>query len=191
MRRAGRIARVLLAAAACAALPAGALTFVIGGSFPSQIYLRIGATGATTSVVSFPVTAANAGAGVIDGTVVGSAGAASGETANFPACPANHVRIVARARSFFANWRTATLTVDSTGAITAGPSSIPFTKFDWTSDDVADMPAGAFNGAAGQVLVSFLNSREVGACHRFRFLNDTIYPPGTYTGTVTYNLSMP
>jgi len=188
------IARALRAATLAAALlgagPAPALTFVIGNGFP-QVYLRIGATGATLSTVTFPVTAANAGTGVLDGIVPGSGGAASAETTNFPACPANHVRIVARARWFLSNWLTATLSVDSSAALTAGANSIPFTKITWTSDDASDLPAGGFTGGAAQVLDTFRNSREVGACHRFQFLNDTIYPPGTYVGSVTYTLSMP
>lgn len=172
------------------ALPAPALTFNIGNG-TAQIYLRVGRTGGTTSIVTFPVTSANAGTGTITGTAPANAGAFSFATGNFPACAANYVRIVARARAPVSNTRTATLSVNSSGTLSAGANTIPFTKFDWLSDDVADLPAGAFLGIAGQALKSFQNSREVGACHLFRFLNDTVYPPGNYTGTVTYNLAMP
>lgn len=167
-----------------------ALTFNIANG-AAQIYLRIGQTGGTVNVVSFPVTPANAGTGVVAGTVTANAGAFNAQTANFPACAANNVRIVARARAPVSNTRTATLSVTSTVSLSAGANTIPFTKFDWVSDDVADLPGGAFLGVANQALKSFQNSREVGACHQFRFLNDTVYPPGTYSGTVTYNLAMP
>jgi hypothetical protein len=187
------------AAAVAAFLSAGmvigdtqALTFVIANGTP-QIYLRIGQTGGTTNVVSFAVTGANAGNGTgIAGTVAAAAGAASAtETPNFAVCPGNYVRIVARARSTAGSPRTASLTVNSTGGITSGGNTIPFTQFDWVSDDAADLPAGAFTGGASQPLASFVTSREVGACHQFRYLNTQVYPSGTYTGNVIYNLQMP
>lgn len=192
MIRLDRLAVLSLASAAMflAEGPAHALTFVIG-NFPTQIYLRVGRTGATDSLVTFTVTPANAGSGPINGTAPANAGARSAaQTPNFPDCPANNVRIVARARANPANSRTATLSVSSTGTLSAGVPSIPLTKIDWLSDS-PEIPAGVFSGIAGQALTSFQNSREVGACLQFRFLNDTVYPPGTYTGSVTYNLSMP
>jgi len=192
MRAFPRVARALPAIVAliAAAPPSHALTFNIANG-GAQIYLRIGQTGGTVSIVTFPVTAANAGTGIVAGTAPAAAGAFSPQTGNFPACGANFVRIVARARAPVANTRTATLSVTSTGSLSAGANTIPFTKFSWISDDVADLPGGAFLGVANQALVSFQNSREVGACHRFQFLNDTVYAPGTYNGTVTYNLAMP
>ncbi len=177
---------------ACACLPAQALTFVIPNG-TAQIYLRIGQTGGTTNTVAFAVTGANAGTGTpIAGTVVAAAGAFSAaQTPNFPACAANNVRIVARARSTLAAPRTATLSVNSTGGLVSGANTIPFTQFDWTSDDATSLPAGAFAGVAAQPLVSFVTSREVGACHQFRYLNTQVYPAGTYTGTLVYTLNMP
>lgn len=169
---------------------AAALSFNIPNGAP-QAYLRVGATGATESTVSFAVTAANAGAGPIDGTVVASAGSFAAETSNFPACPANHVRIVARGRWWLSNLVTGTLTVNSSGGMNSGGNTIPFSKISWISDSASDIPSGSFSGAAAQVLDSFPNSQEIGACHRFRFANDTIYPPGTYVGTVTYTLALP
>jgi hypothetical protein len=171
---------------------ANALTFVIANGTP-QIYLRIGRTGGTASVVSFTVTGANGGNGTpIAGTVPANAGAASAaETPNFAVCPGNYVRIVARARSTAGTPRTATLTVNSTAGIVSGANTIPFTQFDWISDDAADLPAGTFTGAPSQPLTSFTTSREVGACHQFRFLNTQVYPAGTYAGNLIYNLQMP
>ena len=194
-----RLKTMIRAAASAAILTAAlssgevhALTFVIANGAP-QIYLRIGQTGGTDSVVNFAVTGANAGNGTaILGTVPANAGAASAaETPNFAVCPGNYVRIVARARSTVGAPRTASLTVNSTAGIVSGGNTIPFTQFDWISDDAADLPAGAFTGAPAQPLTTFITSREVGACHRFRYLNTQVYPSGTYTGNVIYNLQMP
>jgi hypothetical protein len=195
MRRPRLKIAVLVAAIAsmlAVAETAHALTFVIANG-TAQIYLRIGQTGGTVNVVSFAVTGANGGNGTaIAGTVVAAAGAASAaQTPNFAACPANYVRIVARARSTAAAPRTATLSVNSTASISGGGNTIPFTQFDWVSDDAADLPAGTFTGAPAQPLTSFTTSREVGACHQFRFLNTQVYPSGTYTGNLVYNLQMP
>lgn len=178
-----------LGAALCLPGPSQALTVVIANG-ADQIYLRVGRTTAAVSQVAFAVTGGIAGNGTpILGTVAVNAGAA--EPPNFPAaCPANHIRIVARARSAVANTRTASLRVNSSGGLVAGANTIPFTDFDWTSTDV-EIPAGAFSGSPTQLLYSFQNSREVSVCHRMRFLNASVYPSGTYTGTLTYNLQMP
>jgi hypothetical protein len=179
----------LLALLASAALPSGAVTVAIGGG-TQQLQLRVGATGGTISLVTFTVPAASAGNGTpIVGTTNAAAGSAQG--GSFPACAANNVRVWARARSLFANTRTATLQVDSSGTLTSGPNTIPFTDFDWITSSGPEIPSGAFSGSPTQVLMSFMNSREVGMCLQFRFLNNTVYPAGTYNGQLTYNLSMP
>lgn len=179
---------------------AEALTFLIANGAP-QIYLRIGQTGGTTPVVSINLAGSTGilGNGTpVLGTVAAAAGGFSGQTANFPACPANYVRIVARARSTAGVPRTATLQVNSSANLVhaASGNAIPFTQIGWISDDAADLPSGMFTGAAGQVLATLATSREIGACHRFQFLNTQVYPAsiggtGFYTGNVTYNLNMP
>jgi len=177
------------AALALVALPAGAVTVnIVNGS--QQLQLRVGATGGTISLVTFTVPAANAGNGTpIVGTTNAAAGSAQG--ASFPACPANNVRVWARARSPVANSRTATLQVNSSGNLTSGGNAIPFTDFDWITSSGPEIPSGNFSGSATQTLMSFQNSREVGMCLQFRFLNTTVYPSGTYNGQLTFNLNMP
>lgn len=172
-----------------AALPAGAVTVAIANGAP-QIQLRIGATGGTISMVTFTVPAATAGDGTpVIGTTNAAAGSAQG--ASFPACAANNVRVWARARGAPPNSRTATLQVNSSGAVTSGANAIPFTDFAWITSSGPEIPSGAFSGSAAQTLMSFMNSREVGMCLQFRFLNTTIYPAGTYNGQLTFNLNMP
>jgi hypothetical protein len=180
---------------------AHALTFVVGQALP-QIYLRIGQTGGTVTLVTMNLTGSESilGNGTpIYGTVPAAAGAANAETANFPACAANHVRIVARARSIdFLFPITATLQVNSSTALVHGPSgnTIPFTEIGWDSDEPSDFPSGAFTGGVQVLSPAIPSSRETGACHRFKFLNTQVYPSsaqgtGYYQGTVVYNLSSP
>lgn len=196
-----RIVAFLCACTGLAAAPAAALTFNIG-SGAAQIYLRIGATGATTSTVAFNLSGSESilGSGTaILGTVAASAGSASaGETPNFPACPANYVRIVARVRAPGGNPRTATLQVTSSAALlhAASGNTIPFTEFGWDSDDATDFPSGTFTGGTQVITPTIASSRETGACHRFKFLNSQVYPAsvggtGFYSGSVTYNLNAP
>jgi hypothetical protein len=185
MKRAASIGLALLA---CAAGAAQAVTIVIGNG-GARIQLRVGATGGTISTVTFAVPAANAGDGTpVLGTTNAAAGSAQG---GVPACAANNVKVYASARSGTSNTRTATLQVNSSGSLTSGGNAIPFTDFDWITSGGTEIPSGAFTGSTTQVLTSFMNSREVGVCLRFRFLNTTIYPPGTYNGQLTYNLQMP
>jgi hypothetical protein len=186
--RLGLLAAMLLVPA-LAAPGANAVTVVIGNG-GAQIQLRIGQTGGTISRVTFTVPAASAGNGTpIVGTTNAAAGSAQGGA--FPACPANNVRVWARARAPVANTRTATLQVNGSGTLVSGVNSIPFTDFDWITTNGPEIPSGAFSGSATQALMSFMNSREVGMCLQFRFLNNTVYPAGTYNGQLIYNLAMP
>lgn len=177
-------------ASSLASLPAGALTVAIGNAAP-EIALRVGAAGATISLVTFTVTAATAATG---NPIVGTTNAAAGsaQAPNFgAACGANNVRIWARARSTAALPRTATLTVNASGGLTSGANTIPFTNFDWITSGGGEIASGAFSGAASQNLLSFGTSQEISVCLQYRFLNATVYPAGTYNGQLTYNLLMP
>lgn len=174
--------------AALASSPAAALTIVIADAAP-EIALRVGAPGGTISLVTFNVTAATAATGT---PILGTTNATAGSVqAGFAACAADNVRIWARARSTAATPRTATLSLNSSGGLTSGADSIPFTNFDWITSGGAEIPSGGFTGAASQTLLTFGTSREVSVCLRFRFLNTTVYPAGTYNGQLTYNLLMP
>jgi hypothetical protein len=180
----------LALAAGIGHLPARALTVVVANNAP-QIALRIGAPGNTVSTVSFNVAAATAGTGA---AVLGTTNAAAGsaQAPNFlAACPANNVRVWARARSTAGLPRTATLSVNSTGGVVSGANVIPFTDFGWIASGGTELPSGSFSGSTAQPLLSFPTSNEVSVCLQFQFANTTIYPAGTYTGQLTYSLQMP
>jgi len=82
------------------------------------------------------------------------------------------------------------LTVDSSIPLTNGAATLPFTEISWTSRD-GDVPAGRYDGSNNQFLLSFPNSFLIRDSHRFSYENTSILEAGTYTGRVTYTLSMP
>lgn len=114
--------------------------------------------------------------------------------------------------------RPVTLRVDSSVALSCvsgpcGGTSIPFSKISWTSTGnggAGDIQSGQFTGATNQQLASFnanatfcsfpliifclgwtYQSNAISATRlTFSFANDTIYPAGTYQGTVYFTASM-
>lgn len=89
------------------------------------------------------------------------------------------------------------LTVTSTSPLTNGTGdTIPFTQISWTSSGNGDgsatqpFPTASFNGGTQLVGDFPLNTwRE--SCHSFSYTNSNIVAAGTYTGRVTYTLSVP
>ena len=166
------LARICVLAFAAVVLPAHGVTISIGNGAP-QLRLTVGSGGGTIDVVSFNIAAASIGNGV---AIVG----------------APTITIVARARATLANSRTATLTADSSSMLrnAASGGQLSFSAISWTASD-SDIPSGSFAGMAGQVLATFLNSRQVTTTHTFRYANTQILDAGTYTGRITYTLTMP
>jgi hypothetical protein len=176
-----------------ASLPASAATVVIGNG-GGRLILQIGSTGGTVNQVNFTVPGASVGNGV--------AVASASVTPASPTCPANSILVDVQARSQLFRPRTATLTADSSTPLTAGSATIPFSQFAWTSttpgggpngclNAPTTIPSGIFSGSAGQPLISFNTSRRACMCAQFRYLNQSVVSAGTYTGRVTYTLSMP
>jgi hypothetical protein len=165
-------ARICALAIAAAALPAHGVTISIANGAP-QLRLTVGSGGGTIDVVSFNIAAASIGNGV---AIVGS----------------RTITIVARARATASNSRTATLTADSSSSLSnaATGGQLSFSAISWTASD-SDIPSGSFTGTAGQVLATFLNSRQVTTTHTFRYANTQILDAGTYIGRITYTLTMP
>lgn len=183
MRTVKRSIPKLLALLAASSL-AHANTIIVPNT-PTLVGVRVGSTTAV-DLVTFTVPATNIG----DGTPVpGSAPPAAGGGY----CAANEVVVAAQGRALPANSRTITLTADSSIPLTSGTDTIPFTQIAWTSTGFppVTIPSGTFTGAPGQVLTSFLNSRESRQCFAFRFLNTQVFGAGTYNGRVTFTASMP
>jgi hypothetical protein len=75
--------------------------------------------------------------------------------------------------------------------ITCGSTTIPMTKFRWTTPAGSEIGSNTFSGAPNQPLHSFQTSRYVYTYQTFYFVNDAVFPAGRYTGRVVYTVSMP
>jgi len=142
---------------------------------PAEVRIRVGAqTGVTTVTHNVPAT--NVG----DGTPV----------AGTP----NSILIEASARRtgfFSALFTNFIVSVDSSTPLSNGTDTIPFTSISWTAQD-GDIPSGNFTGSPAQVILpptrAFWLVRD---WHTFFYNNTQIVPYGTYTGRVTYTVSVP
>ena len=83
------------------------------------------------------------------------------------------------------------ISVDSSTPLTNGTHTIPFTDISWTAKK-GDIPSGRFNGTSAQVILQPNPSRRR-VKDRFTFIYDNarVVPYGTYTGSVTYTVSVP
>ncbi|MBW2635485.1 MAG: hypothetical protein JRE14_15485 [Deltaproteobacteria bacterium] len=83
------------------------------------------------------------------------------------------------------------VTADSSTPLSNGATTIPFTDISWTSQD-GDIPSGRFDGSSAQVILgatsAFWHIRD---WHTFTYDNTRVLPGGTYSGTVTYTVSIP
>ncbi len=147
---------------------AHAVTFAIAtGS--RAISVQIGSAGGTIDKVTFNLTAANVGNGT---PVVGT--------------PA--IQVIVAARDVVT--RTIQVVADSSSPLVSGAATLPFTQISWTASD-ADIPSGTFSGAAGQMIVTFPTSFQLQNTHTFSYANTQVLQPGTYSGRVTYTITMP
>ncbi len=80
--------------------------------------------------------------------------------------------------------------------VNANGDTIPFSQISWTSSGNGDgaatqpFPAGTFTGGT-QALASFPVNTWRESCHTFSYANANMVAAGTYTGQVTYTLSVP
>ena len=83
------------------------------------------------------------------------------------------------------------ITVDSSTPLSNGTHTIPFTDISWTAKK-GDIPSGRFNGTSTQVILQ-PNPGITGVKDRltFSYDNTRVVPYGTYTGGVTYTISVP
>ncbi|MCI0399899.1 MAG: hypothetical protein L0Z68_01145 [Gammaproteobacteria bacterium] len=166
-----RLRIILALLALILAVPAHGVTIILGNRTPARIIIRVGSPGGTINLVSFVVPAANVG----DGTEIMNA---------------TPILVSVEFRAAPANSRTATLTANSSTPLNNGAGgTIPFTEIRWNASD-PDIPSGQFTGGV-QTLMSFLNNRQIFNDHTFFYRNTQVYASGTYTGRVTYTLSVP
>ena len=161
----------LAIAAACYMAPSQAAKFKINNKPPSGVMLSIGPGGARIGEVAFKIKARDLGNGV----------ALRGK-------PDMNITVANRATP--GNSRVAVLSVDSSIPLRNGSHTAPFTSISWVARD-NNIPSGRYDGSSNQFLFSFANSQQVKDKHQFFYDNTGILEVGTYTGRVTYTLTMP
>lgn len=195
--------------AACLALavpPTGAWVLTLNPG-PRTVFLQVGTgsysgihnTGgtplnnATANRVSVTVPAAAVGTGAAQ-TMTSNSTAAISYFDGYAVCnPPAQVYVGGWAR-VPAGTGNAVLSVTSPAALTSGTDTIPFTQIRWSStangNAGADIPAGSFTGGT-QTLATIRAGTWVENCHTFSYDNSQVVAAGTYTGRVTYTLSLP
>lgn len=151
--------------------PAGAVRFRVINAPPAMLLLSIGSGGPRIDRVSFNVQASELGNGI---PIRGN--------------PPIHIVVANRATP--GGSRVAVLTADSSIPLQNGNHTVPLSVISWTSQD-DDIPAGRYDDSSNQFLLSFSNSQLISDQHRFFYDNADILEAGTYTGRVTYTLTMP
>jgi hypothetical protein len=142
---------------------------------PAEVRIRVGAAAGITTV-THDVPATQVG----DGTpVAGTPGSvlieASARRANF---------FSALATNFI-------VSADSSIPLSNGTDTISFTNISWTAQD-EDIPSGQFTGTPAQVILNPTRALWiVRDWHTFYYNNTLVVPYGTYTGRVTYTVSVP
>ncbi|TWO66140.1 hypothetical protein FN976_26715 [Caenimonas sedimenti] len=185
-----------------AGVPASGLVLYFDGSGQRSITLRVGSNDAIVNNVTFDVL--NADVAPTPTPVTGVAGNGA------PAVnPAGGVLFVVSTNRRGGGADVVRLTANSSAGLTCSSGvclgagiTIPFSTISWTSYEIlgggfaSGIPSGTFTGAAAQTL--FTNTVPAGNDSLiatnvllFQYANTTLYPSGTYTGRVTYTLTVP
>jgi hypothetical protein len=204
---------------AAAALLAGALsahayTVNLTPRNPRTIYLQVGvgsfaggtynaggtpAVNGTINVVSATVPIDQVGNGTAQAMTTDST-ASHSFLDNFPFCnlPGQlYVGGFYRSLNAAGGANTATLSANVPASlISAGGQTIPFSQISWTSsgnraNGAEPFPAGSFPAGGTLTIGTIRRNRWAESCHSFSYLNTIVAPAGTYTGRVTYTLSVP
>lgn len=204
-----RIALITVLAASASA-PSMAYTVNIGSS-PDAVFLRVGDGGAGTYRGNGGTPGTSATINKVTATVPAAVFVASPRTPvamvtdttqvtssydGFVFCNANQLYIGGFVRG---GTRNGTLAANAPANLTdSSGQTIPFSQISWTSSGIGDgtnaqpVPAGAFDAAGGaQTLATFNRNTWRESCLSFSYANSAIVAAGTYTGRVTYTLSVP
>jgi len=192
---------------------ASAFTVAITAASPKTIYLQLGVgtfTGgnynaggtpgnnATINTVSVTVPAAAVGNGTAQTMTTNSASGTSFYDGYLFCNLPNQLYIGGFYRQTGTNTGSATATVTATSPanlVSGGGDTIPFTRISWTSSgngDTGGQPfaAGTFVGGT-QAIGTISRNQWAESCHTFSYANTNFVAAGTYTGRVTYTLSVP
>lgn len=164
---------------------------------PYGITLQVGSAAAIDEVV-FNATGTNAG--LATGTAI-----AGSQSITIRVSPARPFRLLVETRPV-----TLTATVPAaltcTTSATCGANVIPFSAISWVSTNATSPAEGdiqngsfvpgstqtlaSFNGATATVLLVNSDTRFMSNTLTFRYANTTVYPAGSYSGTVRFTATM-
>jgi len=182
------------------AFEAQALSFNLGPSPTRQLHLQVGSGGnGTNSLANNPVIdrlstsvpLANVGNGVAQTFTTSNPNTIDPYPPVALTCTGGSAVLVSIIARLPTGSGTATLQANSSIPLSnAAGDTISFTAVRWTATD-AGIPSGTFSGTAAQTLATVTTNNQIENCHTFSYTNARLVPAGTYTGRVTYTLSMP
>jgi hypothetical protein len=208
-----RLRRVFFGAALLitASTPASAYTATLNPASPKSVYLQVGvgsfasiyidggqpANNTTVNSVSANVAAAVLGNGTAQAMTTNSTATESFYD-GFTFCTVpGQVYIGGFYRTTGAATTAALVTATVPAALTnTTGDTIPFSKIKWATSGIGDtgsqpFPAGTFVNGSVQNVGSMASNSWNESCLTFSYLNNTVPPAGTFTGTVRYTLSSP
>lgn len=213
--RALAVAAVALAAALTPWVGALAFTVGITAATPRSLYLRVGSgtpfangnfqnggtptSDPTVNIVSTTVPAASVGNGTARAmSTITPAPSGTSYWDGYAFCNAGQLYVGGFYRTS-SNGNPGSVQLQATvpAALTnTTGDAIPFSQVSWTSSGNGDggaqpFPAGTFVAGGTQTIGTIARNQWAESCHSFRYANSAVVPPGTYTGRVTYTLSLP
>jgi len=150
---------------------------------PAVLRFQVGDTAATSPSVQWTagnVTAANMGTGAVNADTVTNGGPSGGTLVDY---------------ALVSNLDTnpATITAAGVGTLNdGGANTIPYTDIDATANDTSGNGAVALPVPGTPTVISPTSGViDRTGTWQYTFANTTIYPAGTYTGTINYTVAQP
>lgn len=189
--------------------PAHGFTVNIAAANPRSLYLQIGVgsfaggnytaggnpgINRTINIVSVDVPAAQVGTGVAQPMTTDSTAARSFYDGSVACNLPGQLYIGGFYRSVSGTGAATVRAASPASLVSASGQTIPFTEISWSSSREGDItsqpfPAGTFAGGM-QTIGIIQRNQWAESCHTFTYGNRLIVPAGTYTGRVTYTLSL-
>jgi hypothetical protein len=133
-------------------------------NIPTLLSLQIGSSGAVVDTVTFQITGPSSRTPVVKSNVYPPFGMSSNTT------------------------RGIVLVADSSGGLKSGDKIIPVSNICWKGTGDLSGSEGCFDGSPTQRIKSFSGKGNWRGGFVFEYRSSQIYPPGNYTGTISYTL---
>lgn len=198
-----------LSVAAAGVNPAHGFTVNLAAANPRSLYLQVGVgffaagnynsggnpgNNRTINVVSVNVPATQVGTGVAQPMTTDSTAARSFYDGSAACSLPGQLYIGGFYRSTSGAGVATVRATSPASLVSTSGHTIPFTEISWTSGREGEagsqpFPSGAFAGGV-QTIGTIQRNQWAESCHTFSYGNRLVVPAGTYTGRVTYTLSL-